>query len=58
MTLTEEAEFIRLCNAGLETAVIAQQLRIPRGTVQSRAHCLQPRGLIQPRPKRGAYPRQ
>jgi DNA-binding NarL/FixJ family response regulator len=33
MTLTEEAEFIRLCNAGLETSAIAQQLRIPRGTV-------------------------
>jgi hypothetical protein len=26
-------------------------------TVQSRAHRLQPRGLIQPRPKGGTYPR-
>jgi hypothetical protein len=57
MTLAEEAEFIRLCNAGPETAAIAQQPRIPRGTVQSRAHCLQPRGLIQPRPKGDAYSR-
>jgi len=45
-------------NEGLEIAAIAQRLGIPKGTVQSRAHRLQQRGLIQPRPKGGAYPRQ
>jgi hypothetical protein len=53
-----EQEFIALWNAGLEIAAIAQRLGIPKGTVQSRAHRLQQRGLIQPRPKGGAYPRQ
>jgi DNA-binding transcriptional MocR family regulator len=58
MTPAEEIEFIALWNQGLEIAVMAQRLGIPRGTVQSRAHCLQRRGLIQPQPKGGAYPRQ
>jgi DNA-binding IclR family transcriptional regulator len=56
MTPTDEARFIALWNEGLETAAIAQRLGIPRGTVQSRAHRLQQRGLIQPRPKGGTYP--
>jgi DNA-binding transcriptional MocR family regulator len=58
MTPTDEAEFIAPWNEGLETAIVATRLGIPRGTVQSRAHRLQQRGLIQPRPKGGAYPRQ
>jgi transposase len=58
MTPAEEAEFIALWNQGLEITAIAQRLGIPKGTVQSRAHRLQQRGLIQPRPKGGAYPRQ
>ena len=53
-----EATFIALWNQGLETTEIAQRLSIPKGTVQSRAHRLQQRGLIQPRPKGGAYSRQ
>jgi len=53
-----EAEFITLWEAGTEITAMAQRLGIPKGTVQSRAHRLQARGLIQPRPKGGAYPRQ
>jgi transposase len=51
-----EQEFIALWNAGTEITAIAQRLGIPKGTVQSRAHRLQQRELIQPRPKGGAYP--
>jgi hypothetical protein len=58
MTSTEEQEFIRLWNAGTETAAIAQQLGIPVGTVSSRAHTRACQGKIQPRPKGGNYPRQ
>jgi DNA-binding transcriptional MocR family regulator len=58
MTPAEQAEFIALWNAGMEITAIAQALHIPKGTVQSRAHRLQARGLIQPRPKGGAYQRQ
>jgi hypothetical protein len=54
----QEATLIALWTQGLEIAAIAQRLGIPKGTVQSRAHRLQQRGLIQPRPKGGAYPRQ
>jgi transposase len=54
----QEATFIALWTQGLELAAIAQRLGIPKGTVQSRAHRLQQRGLIAPRPKGGAYPRQ
>ena len=54
----QEATLIALWNAGTEIAAIATRLSIPKGTVQSRAHRLQQRGLIQPRPKGGAYPRQ
>jgi hypothetical protein len=54
----DEARFIALWNAGTETAAIAQQLGIPRGTVSSRAHTLVRQGKIQPRPKGGNYPRQ
>jgi hypothetical protein len=58
MTPAEEARFIALWQAGTETAAIAQQLGIPRGTVASRAHTLRLQGKIQARPKGGAYPRQ
>jgi hypothetical protein len=58
MTSAEEQEFIRLWNAGTETAAIAQQLGIPVGTVSSCASTLARQGKIQPRPKGGAYPRQ
>jgi hypothetical protein len=54
----QEATFIALWTQGLELAAIAQRLGIPKGTVQSRAHRLQQRRLIAPRPKGGAYPRQ
>jgi DNA-binding IclR family transcriptional regulator len=47
----QEATLIALWNEGPELAVIAQRLGIPKGTVQSRAHRLQQRGLIQSRPK-------
>jgi hypothetical protein len=53
-----EQEFIALWNAGTEITAMAQALGIPKGTLQSRAHRMQQRGLIQPRPKGGAYPRQ
>ena len=58
MTPTDEATFIALWTAGLDSAAIGRRLGIPKGTVGSRAHRLQQRGLIQPRPKGGAYPRQ
>jgi transposase len=48
--LQAEARFIALWQQGLEITAIAQRLGIPKGTVQSRAHRLQQRGLIQPRP--------
>jgi DNA-directed RNA polymerase specialized sigma24 family protein len=41
MTPDAEAHFIALWPQGLETAAIAAQLGIPRGTVSSRAHRLQ-----------------
>jgi DNA-binding IclR family transcriptional regulator len=53
-----EPEFIRLWNAGTETAEIARQLGIPQGTVSSRANALQKRGLIQPRPRGGPHSRR
>jgi hypothetical protein len=51
MTPADEARFIDLWNAGTETAEMARRLSIPPGTVSSRAHALQQRGLIQPRPR-------
>jgi hypothetical protein len=57
MTPDEEREFIRLWTAGTATAAIAQQLGIPVGTVQSRAHRLQQQGKIQSRPRGGARQR-
>jgi transposase len=54
----QEATLIALWTQGLEIAAIAQHLGIPKGTVQSRAHRMQQRGLIQPRPKGGDYQRQ
>lgn len=56
MTPTEKAEFIALWTEGLEIAEIAERLGIPKGTVQSRAHRPQQRGLTQLRPQGGAYP--
>jgi hypothetical protein len=53
-----EAEFITLWQQGLETAAIAAQLGIKATTAQSRAHLLQQRGLIQPRPRGGNHPTQ
>jgi hypothetical protein len=58
MTPAEEARFIELWQQGLETAVIAQQLGIPRGTVSSRAHVLQRQGKIPPRPRGGPHSRR
>jgi DNA-binding transcriptional MocR family regulator len=58
MTSAGEAEFIALWNEGLEIAVMAQRLDIPKGTVQSRPHRLQQQGKIQPRPRGGVYPSQ
>jgi DNA-binding Lrp family transcriptional regulator len=46
-----EPDFIELWQQGIETAEIAQQLGIPPGTVQSRAHALRQQGKIQARPK-------
>jgi DNA-binding IclR family transcriptional regulator len=54
----QEDALIAPWTEGLEIATIAQRLGIPKGTVQCRAHRLQQRGLIQPRPKGGAYPSQ
>jgi DNA-binding IclR family transcriptional regulator len=56
MTPTDEATFIQLWNAGTETAEIARQLGLKVTTAQSRAHRLQERGLIEPRPRGGSYP--
>ena len=59
MTPAEEARFITLWQQGLSHDALAQQLGIPVGTVKSRAHALQQRGLIQARPRRGgAHSRQ
>ena len=49
-----EAPLVERWTAGVEITELAQRLGIPKGTVQSRAHCLQYRGLIQSRPK-GAH---
>jgi hypothetical protein len=57
MTHAEEERFVTLWNAGTETAVMAQALGIPRGTVSSRAYTLVRQGKIAPRPKGGNYPR-
>jgi hypothetical protein len=54
----EEALFIRLWTAGTETAEIARQPGLKATTAQARARRLQLRGLIQPRPRGGAYPTQ
>ncbi len=53
MAPTDEARFIALWQQGLDTAEIARQLDIPRGTVFSRANRLQQQGKIQPRPRGG-----
>jgi hypothetical protein len=55
---TWEPQFIELWQRGLDTAEIAHQLGIPRGTVGSRAKRLVEQGKIEPRPRGGAYPRQ
>jgi hypothetical protein len=51
MTPTDEAAFIALWQQGLSHEAMAQRLGCPVGTVKSRAHTLQQRGLIQPRPR-------
>jgi hypothetical protein len=56
MTPDDEVRFIALWRGGVETAEIARQLGIKTATAQSRAYGLQQRGLIQPRPRGGAYP--
>jgi len=48
-----EARFIALWTEGLETAAIAARLGITAAAAQSRAHRLQQRGLIAPRPRGG-----
>jgi hypothetical protein len=53
-----DQEFITLWQAGWETAAIAAHLGLKATTAQSRARRLQQRGLIQPRPRGGAYPSQ
>ena len=56
MTIADEERFIQVWERGLDTAQIARQLGLTVTTAQSRAHRLQQRGLIQPRPKGGNYP--
>lgn len=56
MAPDEETRFIALWQVGVETAEIARELGIKPTTAQSRAYRLQQRGLIQPRPRGGAYP--
>jgi DNA-directed RNA polymerase specialized sigma24 family protein len=46
VTPAEETRFIALWNIGTETAVIAQALGIPVGTVSSRASTLARQGKI------------
>ena len=58
MTPTAEQEFITLWQQGRSHEAMAQALGIPVGTVKSRAHALQQRGLIQARPRGGTSPRQ
>jgi DNA-binding transcriptional MocR family regulator len=58
MTPADEATCIALWTEGLETAAIAESLGIKATTAQSRAHRLQQRGLIDPRPRGGNCPTQ
>jgi hypothetical protein len=58
MTPADEATFIRLWQEGASYTVIARALRIPGGTVGSRATRLAKQGKIQPRPRGGTYPKQ
>jgi hypothetical protein len=51
MTPTEEARFIALWQQRLSHEAMAQRLGCPVGTVKSRSHTFQRRGLIQPRPR-------
>jgi hypothetical protein len=51
MTPDDEVRFIQLWQKGLSHEAMAQRLGCPVGTVKSRSHTLQRRGLIQPRPK-------
>jgi hypothetical protein len=57
MTPADEA-LIALWQQALETAAIAERLGIKATTAQSRAHRLQQRGLIEPRPRGENYPTQ
>jgi DNA-binding IclR family transcriptional regulator len=58
MNPADEVQFIARRQQGLETAAIAERLGIKATTAQSRAHRLQQRGLIEPRPQGGNYPTQ
>jgi hypothetical protein len=58
MTPADEITFIQLWQQGASYAVIARALRIPCGTVGSRAKRLAAQGKIQPRLRGGAYPKQ
>jgi Mn-dependent DtxR family transcriptional regulator len=57
MTSAEEA-LIALWQEGLDTAAIAERLGIKATTAESRAHRLQQRGLIEPRPRGENCPTQ
>jgi hypothetical protein len=57
MTPADEA-LIALWQRALETAAIAERLGLKATTAQSRAHRLQQRGLIEPRPRGENYPTQ
>ena len=57
MTPDEEAQFIELWKAGAPYLHIAEMMKIPTGTVGTRARALQQRGLIQAR-ARGGYKRR
>ena len=54
MTPDEEAQFIELWKAGAPYLHIAEMMKIPTGTVGTRARALQQRGLIQARARGGS----
>jgi hypothetical protein len=58
VTPADEATFVTLWQQGASQQELAAQLRVPVGTIKSRASALARQGKIQARPKEGAYPRQ
>jgi hypothetical protein len=58
MTPADEQHFIQLWHEGASQQEIAASLRVPLGTVKSRASALARQGKIQARPRGGAYPMQ